>query len=113
KRAGEHRFHEPKRGETESEFALPDRQHHIDKIGVTVVQRMRTAGDAERAAFILLGARVPNRNSHSFTGRRSTNVVLMKDITGSPRWLTPIERTVSKPRFGRLSDTRASITSLS
>src|SRR5215510_12659108 len=84
KRAGEHCFHEPKRGKAETEFGLPDRQHHIDEIGIAVVQRMRAAGDPERAAFIVLGARGRGGNGHLFTGRRSTKVVLTKDITSSP-----------------------------
>src|SRR5215475_15591313 len=46
-RTGKDRSHQPKRREPEAEFALPDRQHHIDKIGVSVMQRMRTTGNAE------------------------------------------------------------------
>src|SRR5689334_10787985 len=113
KRAREHGFHDAERGETQSEFALPDRQHHVDEVGIAVVQRMRAASDSERAALILLGAGGRGGCRHLFTGRRSTKVVLTKDITSSPCWLTPVERTVSKPRFGRLSETRVSITSLS
>src|SRR6478752_9385090 len=46
-RAGKDRSHQAERRKTEAEFALPDRQHHVDEIGVPVMQRMRTAGNAE------------------------------------------------------------------
>ena len=36
----------------EPELRLPDRQQHVDEIGVAVVQRVRAAGDAGGAALV-------------------------------------------------------------
>ena len=84
-RAGEHRLHQPERGKAEAEFVLPDRQHHVDQVGVAVVQRVRAAGDAERAPFLGLRVRIFGCNRHGAFPRRSTKVVLTSEITGSPR----------------------------
>ena len=88
-RPGKHRLHQTECGKAEPEFVLPDRQHHIDEIGIAVVQRMRAAGDADArrsSSFALAGAIAALRSC--FTGRRSTNVVLTNEITGSPCWLS-------------------------
>ena len=50
-RAGEQAAQDADRRIGEIELALPDRQQHVDEVGVAVVQRMRAAGDAERAAL--------------------------------------------------------------
>jgi hypothetical protein len=50
-RAGKDCSHQPQRRKAEAEFALPDRQHHVDEIGVPVMQRMRTAGNADRTSL--------------------------------------------------------------
>src|SRR5262245_4763683 len=51
KRARKDRSHQPEGRKTETEFALPDRQHHVDEVGVPVMQRMRTAGNAESTSL--------------------------------------------------------------
>src|SRR5262249_34381221 len=48
-RAGKDRLHQSERGKPQTKFALPDGKHHIDQIGVTVVQSVRATGDAKRA----------------------------------------------------------------
>jgi len=40
------------------------------------------------------------------------NAVLINDITGSPRWFTPVLRTETMPQPGRLFKDRASTTSV-
>ena len=111
-RAGEHRLHQPERGKAEAEFVLPDRQHDVDQVGIAVVQRMRAAGDAERAPLVALHRRGAGRGGHGDFSRRSTKVVLTSESTGSPCWFTPVERNVISPDCGRLFDKRSSITSL-
>src|SRR6185503_9631702 len=103
-RAGEHRLHQAERGETEPELALPDRQHHVDQIGVNVLQRVRAAGDRHRPTFLLATAQ---RRSP----RRSTKVALRKEITSSPFWFVPVVRSVISPKPGWLSEARVSATS--
>jgi hypothetical protein len=44
--------------------------------------------------------------------RRSTNAALMKEITVSPFWFSPLLRIEIKPHFGRLLEGRLSITSV-
>ena len=39
-------------------------------------------------------------------------LALMKEITGSPRWLVPVLRMVIKPQSGRLLEARVSMTSV-
>src|SRR5450756_2182660 len=111
-RAGEYRLHQPERGKAEAEFVLPDRQQDVDQVGIAVVQRMRAAGHAERAPFLGFCVRAGDRGGHGVSRRRSTKVMLTSEITGSPFWLTPVERNVISPEPGRLSDRRVSITSL-
>src|SRR5215475_11650292 len=43
---GKNCFHEPKRSKAKAEFALPERQHNVDEVGVAVVQGMCAAGNA-------------------------------------------------------------------
>jgi hypothetical protein len=69
---------------------LPKRQHHVEQIGVSVVQRMCAAGDAQRTPlfgpagnrrtglFVGFGDR-----AHAATLLRLTKAVLGKEITGS------------------------------
>ena len=117
-RAGEHGLHQPERGKAEAEFLLPDRQHHVDQIGITVVQRVGAAGDAERAPLLGFAMRgrlrigVAGGNRHCLPGLRSTKMVLTNESTVSPFWLTPPARVVISPKPGRLLETRVSITSL-
>ena len=111
-RTGKNRLHEAKRSEAETELALPDRQHDVDEICVTVMQGVRATGDAERSALFLFCASRRDGCGHGVTGRRSTKVVLMNDSTVSPCWLMPVEWMLSSPTPGRLSETLASITSL-
>ena len=47
--AGEKPAQQRERAVAKAEFGLPDRQQHVDQVGVAVVQRMRGAGDRERA----------------------------------------------------------------
>src|SRR5664279_990987 len=111
-RAREHRLHQPERGKAEAEFVLPDRQHDVDQVGIAVVQRMRAAGHAKRTPLLGFAVRAIGRCGHGVSRRRSTKVMLTSEITGSPFWLTPVERNVISPAWGRLSDRRVSITSL-
>ncbi len=106
----------------EPELLLPDRQHDVDEIGVTVVQRMRAAGDAGGAALVALDCQVGGRlidelvagDAHGAPAldSRSTKALLMKEMTGSPRWLTPVLRHDTTPHPGRLASGRISITSV-
>src|SRR5260370_7726151 len=50
--AGEQGAQEPKLGITKPELLLPDRQQHIDQIGIAVVQRVRAAGDAPNPTLL-------------------------------------------------------------
>jgi len=116
-RAGEHCLHQPERGEAEAELVLPDRQHHIDEVGIAVVQGMRAAGNPDCAPLVALVVgfdrlRALSGDAHGFSGRRSTNVVLTKEMTISPFWLVPVEQMVRRPDPGRLLETRVSTTSL-
>src|SRR6185369_15416815 len=43
--------HQPQRRKAETEYALPDRQHHVDEIGVAVMQCMRATGNAKGTAL--------------------------------------------------------------
>src|SRR6185437_10905719 len=104
--AREHRLHQPERRKTKTKFVLPDWQQDINEIGVAVVQRMGAAGHAQRASFMVDFGRF----AHG--ARRSTKMVLTKEITGSPFWLTPTVRKLISPTFGRLLDGRNSTTSL-
>ena len=54
-RAGKASAQQPDLAVADAELLLPDRQHHIDEIGVAVVQGVHAAGHAERAALIGLG----------------------------------------------------------
>ncbi len=110
----EHRLHQAEHGVAQPEFALPYRQHHIDEIGIAVVQRVRAAGHAHRTPLLADGRRGGcglARRVHGFI-RRSIKVVLTKLTTRSPFWFMPVERIVMRPSPGRLSETRISTTSL-
>ena len=48
-RAGEQAAQHADLGIGEAELRLPDRQHHIDEVGIAVMGRMRPAGDRQRA----------------------------------------------------------------
>ena len=105
----------------EPELLLPNRQHDVDQIGVAVVQCMRTAGDTSGAALVALGrrrvrlAQRPGGDTHgrrASGSRHSTKTLLMKDITGSPCWFTPVLRTQIMPQPGRLLKGRVSTTSV-
>src|SRR5262245_18272164 len=119
--AGEQGAQQPELGIAELELLLPDRQHDVDEISVAVVQCMRAARDAGGAALVALG-RQRGQLAHRFAGDahdacdprflRSTKALLMKEITGSPRWFTPVLRTRMMPQPGRLFKDRASITSV-
>ena len=61
--AGEQRAQQPELGIAEPELLLPDRQHDIDQVGIAVVQRMRTAGDAGGAALVALDREQPAASS--------------------------------------------------
>ena len=56
--AAVHRAQQADRGVAQAELGLPDRQSSPDEIRVGVVQRVRAAGHAERAAFTLPGGRL-------------------------------------------------------
>ena len=53
-----HRAQQADCGIAQAELGLPDRQSNPDEIRVAVVQRVRAAGHAERAAFTLPGGRL-------------------------------------------------------
>jgi len=119
--AGEQPAQQPELGVTKPELLLPDRQHDVDQTAVAVVQRMRGAGDAGGAAFVALGrqrVRLAHRlagDAHGDCGSRSlrsTKALLMNEITGSPRWFTPVLRTKIMPQPGRLASGRISTTSV-
>ena len=101
----------------EPELLLPDRQHHVDQIGVAVMQRMRTARHAGGAALVALGRQglgfehLPARDAHDAccpVPLRSTKALLMNEITGSPCWFTPVLRVKIMPQPGRLFKGRVS-----
>src|SRR5262245_32839345 len=119
--AGEQPAQQPELRIAKPEFFLPDRQHDVDQIGVAVVQRMRGAGDAGGAAFVALDrqrVRLAHRlagDAHDACGSRSlrsTNALLLTEITGSPRWFTPVLRTNIMPQPGRLDKGCISTTSV-
>src|SRR5262245_19911015 len=119
--AGEQPAQQAEFGIAEPELPLPDRQHDEDHVGVAVVQRVRAAGDAGGA---MLGALSRKRlhlerrltgDAHAGScplSRRSTNMLLTNEITGSPRWFTPVLRTKMMPQAGRLFKGRVSTTSV-
>src|SRR5262249_19649007 len=119
--AGEQSAQQPELRIAEPELFLPDRQHHVDQIGVAVVQRMRGAGDAGGAAFVALG-RQRLRLAHRLPGDapdacgsrslRAAKGLLLTEIPASPRWFTPVLRTKIMPQPGRLASGRISTTSV-
>src|SRR5262245_49863833 len=116
-RARKHGLHESERGEAEPEFTLPDRQQNVDEVGISVMQRMRAAGDAQRAPLLGFSRRrdlfdALDGGAHVSHDRRPTKLVLTNDIITSPFWFTPVDRNVNSPCRGRLRETRVSITSL-
>src|SRR5262249_35564765 len=78
-------------------------------------------GDAGGAAFVALG-RQRVRLAHRLAGDahgdrdsrslRSTKALLTNEITGSPRWFTPVLRTKIMPQPGRLGKGRIPTTSV-
>ena len=107
--AGEHAAQQADRRVAQAELRLPDRQHHVDQVGVAVVQRVRAAGDADRAAFLAARSRVRlDDGAHAAPGRRSTKPDPMNDITSSPFWLVPVLRANTRPQPGRLCEARFS-----
>ena len=106
---------QPERRIAEAELGLPDRQHHVDQIGVAVVQRMRAAGHADRAALLGLaatalagaaaarlrrscGARAALDESHADEGDH--RLALLVD--------PGVARTMIRPQPGRLLEARVS-----
>src|SRR6185437_6022648 len=138
--AGEQRAQQPELGKAQPELPLPDRQHHVDEVGIAVVQRMGAAGDTGGATLVALDGkpalavhrwieRRPARDTHlaalisphsSRTAHgvgppaslRSTNTLLMNEITCSPCWFTPVLCMEIMPQAGWLFKSRVSITSL-
>src|SRR5262249_44046641 len=111
----EQRGQQPELRIAKPELLLPDRQHDVDQIGVAVVQRMRAAGDAGGAAFVALSrqrVRLAHRlagDAHGDCGSRSlrsTKALLTNEITGSPRWFTPVLRQKIIPQPGRPGKSR-------
>ena len=81
-RSGEQAAQQANRGIAQAEFDLPDRQHHINQIGIAVVQRMRARSDAEGAALVRrVGTRLGLRNGAHGANPHGTNAVLTKEIT--------------------------------
>ena len=52
--AGEQRAQQPELGKAQPELPLPDRQHHINEVGIAVVQRVGAAADGGGAALVAL-----------------------------------------------------------
>src|SRR5215831_8418553 len=66
-------------------------------------------GAGEQLAHRLAGDAHGDRGSRSL---RSTKALLTNEITGSPRWFTPVLRTKIMPQPGRLDKGRISTTSV-
>src|SRR5262249_36071903 len=103
----------------EAELGLPDRKQHVDEVGVAVVQRMRAAGDAERAALLLRFGKDrgwvgddghPKTLAHVFV-RRSANFAPTNENTSSPCWLVPVLSATISPQPGWRVASRSSFTS--
>jgi hypothetical protein len=95
KRAGEHRLHQSEGSVAEAEFALPDRQQDVDRVGKSIVQHMRAAGDRNRAVFVLA----------AHVGCYGRARVGQSGHVGSN---TPV-RGVNQPELARISEVRGII----
>src|SRR5215510_1527084 len=60
--AGKDRLHQSESGKPQTKFALPDGKHHIDQIGVTVVQSVRAAWHPLQSAVLALSRRRQSRS---------------------------------------------------
>ena len=62
-RAGEQRAQQPDLGIAEAELGLPQRQQHIEEVGIAVMQHMRAAGD-RHCAPLRRGDLAQGRGNH-------------------------------------------------